>query len=213
MASKPCALLVGLDPDTETLLEPALRVAEIIRMDLDLEKLMEPLPESVNLILVKCEDAPLTLEIAQSRRMQHSFPIFHISTTPGSFNKKDFLKNGFTDSFLLPMDTHSMVLFLKEALSHLGSELVVLKKVSLVDVDAGEALDFDTSVYLQANNKYIKISNAGEELDADRLARIKKSKLNKTANIETTTKSALLAPIDSETFLLLYLLYFITDLH
>jgi HD-GYP domain-containing protein (c-di-GMP phosphodiesterase class II) len=178
MSQKPTLLLVGIDIETEKALEPALRNAELIRMDLDIEKLMEPLPEITKIILLKCEDAALTLEIAQSLRMQYPFPIFHVCTNQGTFNKKAFLKNGFTDSFILPLDFSTLTTALNEAIAACAPGLTVYRRVSLLDLDAGESLDFDTSVYFQANNKYIKISHAGDEIDGERLEKIKKSKLS-----------------------------------
>ena len=41
---------------------------------------------------------------------------------------------------------------------------------------AGNHLDFELSVFLPANKKYVKFLNAGDELDAERVEKIKKSK-------------------------------------
>jgi HD-GYP domain-containing protein (c-di-GMP phosphodiesterase class II) len=44
----------------------------------------------------------------------------------------------------------------------------------LMDLQADEILDFDTAIYLPANDKYIRFTSAGDPLDSDRIDRLKK---------------------------------------
>ena len=51
--------------------------------------------------------------------------------------------------------------------------------IQLMDVEPGEALDFDTYVFLPTNGKYVIVSRAGEYLDTNKIEKISKNKINK----------------------------------
>ncbi len=179
MSVRPNLLLVGIDAQTHALLEGSFKNVEVNSMPLDLEKLMEPISPEPAIILAASPNVSTAVEIAQALRMQYQIPIFLCCSMQTGFERKDFIKNGFTDAFLLPMDLNSLRVALNEAIALAGADDVdVYRSVKLLDLSAGETLDFDTSVFLPGNNKYVKICHSGDEIDESRLDKIKKSKIN-----------------------------------
>ncbi|HVJ64787.1 MAG TPA: HD domain-containing phosphohydrolase [Bdellovibrionota bacterium] len=118
-------------------------------------------------------------EVAQIARMK--FPlakIYFITKIREQYDKKILLKNGFNDSFLLPIDKTVLASVLKEVSALLDPENVVLMKpVKLVDMDASTELDFDVRVRLPRNKKFVTYSRKGESVDVTRL-----NKLNNSAH-------------------------------
>lgn len=106
-------------------------------------------------------------------------PIFLCCVSRTGFERKAFIKNGFTDAFLMPMDTTTLRSAISETLAKAtNGQIRVYRPVKIIDVEEGTTLDFDTSVFMPANNKYIKLSHAGDSLDGDRIAKMKKGKFN-----------------------------------
>ena len=179
MSERPNLLLVGVDAQTQSLLAHSLKNATVNTLPLDLEKLMEPITPEPMIILVSSPSVAMSVESAQALRMQYQIPIFLCCSIQDGFERKDFIKNGFTDAFLMPMDINPLRVALNEAIAAAGAgDVEVYRSVKLLDLEAGETLDFDTSVFLAGNNKYVKICNAGDEIDETRLEKIKKSKIN-----------------------------------
>ncbi len=179
MSERPNILLVGIDAQTQSLLAHSLKNAVVNSVALDLEKLMEPIHPEPKIILATSPSITMSVEIAQALRMQYQIPIFLCCPMQDGFERKDFIKNGFTDAFLLPMDINLLRVALNEAIAAAGADDVqVYRSVKILDLEAGETLDFDTSVFLPGNNKYVKICHAGDEIDANRLEKIKKGKVN-----------------------------------
>ena len=179
MGERPRVLLIGVDAPTQSLLAHSLKHAEVTSIPLDLEVLMEPINPEPKIILASSPSVELSAEIAQALRMQYQIPIYLCCTMQNGFERKDFIKNGFTDAFLMPMDINPLRVALNEAIALSGADDVeVYRSVKMLDLEAGETLDFDTSVFLPGNNKYVKISHSGEEIDSARLEKIKNSKIN-----------------------------------
>ena len=57
-------------------------------------------------------------------------------------------------------------------------ESQVFMPIRLLDLDVGEVLEFDTYVFLPTNNRYVKISQTGEFLNAEKIDKIKLNKIN-----------------------------------
>lgn len=124
-------------------------------------------------------DVPAS-EIAQIARMK--FPqarVYFATKVRDGYQKKSYLKNGFTDSFLLPVDREVFAASLKETSALLDPDNVVLMKpVKLMDMDAATNLDFDVRVRLPRNKKYVTYSRKGEAVDASRLNKLSQSAHN-----------------------------------
>lgn len=115
-------------------------------------------------------------EIAQIARMK--FPqarVYFVTKNREGYQKKLFLKNGYTDAFLLPVDKDMFIGSLKETASLLDPEnIVLMKPVKLLDLDSSTNLDFDVRVKLPRNKKYITFSRKGDSVEADRLNKLSK---------------------------------------
>lgn len=113
-------------------------------------------------------------EAAQISRMK--FPearVYYITKVRERYLKKDFLKNGYNDSFLLPLDRDVLAASLKEAAALFDPDNVVLMKpVKLVDMSPGTNLEFDVRVKLPRNKKFITYSRKGDEVDTDRINKL-----------------------------------------
>ena len=129
-------------------------------------------------------------EIAQIARMK--FPearIYYITKNRDNYDKKAYLKNGYTDSFLLPIDKTMLTAVLKEVSSLLDPENVVLMKlVKLVDIDSSTNLDFDIRVRLPRNKKYVTHSRKGEAVDATRLNKLSQGSHDTLTSTRETQK-------------------------
>lgn len=118
-------------------------------------------------------------ELAQSLRMQFmQTPIFYVTTKREQFERQEFIKNGFTDSFLIPLDGELLKKTINESLELAYKAKKAMRQVKLIDIGANSKLEFDLSIYLPTNKKYIKYSAAGDVLEAERLDKLKESKVN-----------------------------------
>jgi HD-GYP domain-containing protein (c-di-GMP phosphodiesterase class II) len=180
-AQKIPILLIGLESESEKMIEDLLLNASVQRIPLDMDILLEPIVPSPTIIIAgtpKEEVAPN--ELAQALRMQYQDALLYIcSNVRPNFERKSFIKNGFNDAFLLPMDRATLRNAIQDTLVKFSSgEIKVFRPVKIIDVEPGQTLDFDTSVFLPANKKYVKLSHAGDSLDSERIDRMKKNKFN-----------------------------------
>ncbi len=179
MSNRPRLLTIGIDSDTLLLLKQSLESADVTSMGLDLEALLEPIEPAPAVILAAADTTQASIEVAQVLRGSYQdAPIFLCCKDVERFERKDFIKNGFTDAFLMPVDFELLKTGLIEAIASAGAGVKVYRSVKILDLAAGETLDFDTNLYLPGNKKYIRISNAGDEIDQERLEKIKKNKIN-----------------------------------
>jgi HD-GYP domain-containing protein (c-di-GMP phosphodiesterase class II) len=117
------------------------------------------------------------MELAQGLRGQYvSAPILYLTTQREGFEKKNFLKNGFTDAFLLPLDGT----FLKRSIEDLTAQVKKFKSyrpVKIIDLQPDEQLDFEVRVFLPQNKRYMTYTSAGEKLESDKVTKLKKHKI------------------------------------
>lgn len=115
-----------------------------------------------------------TVEIAQSLRgsMREAKILFCHDSRDMGFNHYEFVKNGFTEAFLLPFDTDEFRSSL-ESFAVKIRELAVYRPVRVVDIQEGSVLDFDLYILLPANRKYLHYSSAGCAIESGRLERLK----------------------------------------
>ena len=118
-------------------------------------------------------------ELAQSLRMQFmQTPIFYVTTKREQFERQEFIKNGFTDSFLIPLDGELLKKNITESLELAYKAKKAMRAVKLIDIGDNSKLEFDLSIYLPANKKYIKYNAAGDVLEKERLDKLKESKVS-----------------------------------
>jgi HD-GYP domain-containing protein (c-di-GMP phosphodiesterase class II) len=178
---RPPILTVGLEPDIEKTIADILTNTHVTTIPMDMDRLLGDVDPAPCLIVSGPPKNDLSaVELAQALRMQYQdIPIFLCCTARDGFERKSFVKNGFTDAFLMPMDTTNLRTAISEALAKASNgALRVYRPVKIIDVEPGNTLDFDTSIYMPANQKYIKINNAGDALDSERIDKMKKSKFN-----------------------------------
>jgi hypothetical protein len=115
-----------------------------------------------------------TVEIAQSiRAVLIDSPILFCHDSRGEgFDRGEFIKNGFSEAFLLPFETETFRAALKDIASRF-LQARHFKPVKLIDIQPDVALDFDLFLFLPQNKKYIRYSAAGDPIDAERVGRFK----------------------------------------
>jgi len=172
-------LAVGLSVSVDDLLGKSTGYV-VVQAACDLEKLMEPTYDPPDVILCGFPPAEISPnEVAQSIRMLYpSAPIFCVCTSRAGYERKVLVKNGFTDAFLLPLDSISLKTVIMELIAKFSNgTLKSYRSVKLVDIHPGTILDFDTTIYLPSNNKYIRYSSAGDPLDEERVKKLSQHKL------------------------------------
>jgi HD-GYP domain-containing protein (c-di-GMP phosphodiesterase class II) len=178
----PQILILGLAPECKASIVKSGSALGIVEKPYDLEKLIEQ-PMSPPPQAIFCGPAPEGMaltEVAQALRMQYqTVPLYFITGIRAGFERKDFKKNGFTDAFLIPLELTLVDEVVCEIVAKSSKESVrTFKTVKLVDVTPGEVLDFDTFIYLPANKKHIKYSQAGEPLEKERAEKLVKHHIN-----------------------------------
>jgi len=112
-------------------------------------------------------------EIAQSvRAMATSIPIYYCHNSRESgYDRKTFIKNGFTDAFLVPFDADAFRDVLEETASRLKNE-TVYRPVRVLDISSETVLPFDLYIFLPKNQKYIQFSRAGHPIEESRVKKL-----------------------------------------
>jgi HD-GYP domain-containing protein (c-di-GMP phosphodiesterase class II) len=162
-------------------LAQTLNLCKIQSLSCDLEKLMDPVVPFPHFILCGPPPKEVSLvELAQLLRMQYKdIPIYFTSLNREGYDRKIFIKNGFTEAFFLPMDIEVLKRSINEHLTKVSNgEVKSYRSVKLIDIEPGVVLGFDTTIYLPTNNKYIKYSSAGDTIDLDRVTRLSKHKMS-----------------------------------
>lgn len=174
-------LTIAIGEELKKLLSDSLARVRVKEIPMDMDSVLAEQPEPPCLVLSgpANTDFPAN-ELAQSLRMMYpETAIFLAWDKREGFERKGFIKNGFSDAFLLPMDITNLKSAIADALAQASQGRIrTFRPVKIIDVEPGQALEFETSIFFPANNRYVKLSNAGDELDASRVERIKKSKFS-----------------------------------
>ncbi len=180
-------LTVALGEEIKKLLADSLSRVQVKEIPMDMDEVLKEQSEAPCLVI----SGPATPsfpanELAQSLRMQYpETAIFLVWDKREGFERKTFIKNGFSDAFLMPMDITNLRTSVADALAQASKgKLRSYRPVKIIDLEPGQELDFETSIFLPANNRYVKLSNPGDALDESRVERIKKSKFS---NIQVPT--------------------------
>lgn len=117
------------------------------------------------------------IEMGQTLRMLYPFSqIFYIGEGTSNYDKKDLLKNGFTNSFALPEEESAFKGILNRAL--LEAEARLYAPIRLIDVQVGTRINFEIRLYLPRNNRFIPYISNGDIFDFNRLERLKTFQVN-----------------------------------
>lgn len=175
-------LICGLDPLCREVVDNVLTAEHLVEFPYDLEKLMEEHSDMAPVMLLfgTPPEGVNLAEIAQVARMQNQTqPIFFITSRRAQFDRKNFQKNGFTDAFLIPIDTDTVTQTIKDELARITKGAVrSFRQVQLIDLRPNEKLDFDTFMYMPVNRKHIRLSASGDELDEGQYEKLTKSQIN-----------------------------------
>ncbi len=177
----PKVVSIATDPTCTQALQVFAAKADLIDLPMDLEKLCELTyspPPPVIICGVPPEGISL-IEVAQVLRMQ--FPkaqILYVTPHRDGFERKVFIKNGFSDAYLLPWDNSAFHDVVREGIARANSAEKVYKTVRLVDIQAGTTLEFNTFIHLPMNNKYVRFSGAGDPIDPERAQKLAKSQIS-----------------------------------
>jgi HD-GYP domain-containing protein (c-di-GMP phosphodiesterase class II) len=175
-------LMVGLDPVCRTHVGQLFSPEQIYDAPYDIEKFMETTYEIEPCVLLfgAAPEGISLIEVAQIARMQYqNQAIFYLTSSRTNFDRKIFVKNGFTDAFLIPIDADVLAQMVRAEITKATNGAVKsFKTVSLIDLQDGQALDFDTYIYMPANRKHVKYSAEGDEIDTERLHKLKKHNTN-----------------------------------
>jgi HD-GYP domain-containing protein (c-di-GMP phosphodiesterase class II) len=175
---KPRVLALGLVAGIRVSLSDLLKDSELIVMPMAREMLLTEVNPKPALVLASPSSLFSSAEIGQALRMlyPHSV-IFLCCAAREGFERRKFIENGFTDAFLLPIDTKTIRNSIQELFARItGGAIRSFRPVRLIDLAPNEVLDFETHLYLPTNHKYVKLSAAGESLDAARIEKLKQSK-------------------------------------
>jgi HD-GYP domain-containing protein (c-di-GMP phosphodiesterase class II) len=175
-------LTIGLSEQAKSVVAGVFSPESIQVLEYDVEKIMDSnLQPPPLMVAIGAPPEGLALtEMAQMLRMQFpAIPIFYTTTVRVGFDKRTLAKNGFTDCFLLPFESPVFETRLKDELSIASKgRIKSYKAVKLLDLAPGVNLDFDVSMYLPANKKYIKLTQSGDEMDARLVEKLGKSQMN-----------------------------------
>jgi HD-GYP domain-containing protein (c-di-GMP phosphodiesterase class II) len=175
-------LVAGLDPVCKPLIAGILSPEQILEIPYDLEKLMELDldPSPVMLLFGSPPQGSNLNEVAQVARMRfQTQPIYYVTSARENFNRKDIQKNGFSDAYLIPIDSETIAQTIREELSKSTKGAIrSYRQVKLVDISPEEALPFDSYMYMPANKKHLKVSAAGDEIDDGLYAKLAKNQVN-----------------------------------
>lgn len=112
------------------------------------------------------------LEIAQLVRYQFpNQPVFYTLTERTVENRNDLLKNGFSEVFLIPLDSP----YFKEQVEEkviVSPHRKVYREVSFIDLKASTQLDFGVNVFLPMNKKYVPLVREGETLSEEKVKKM-----------------------------------------
>lgn len=171
----------GLDDVVRQTVDGMVTQGNVIHGPVDIEKMMEPLDPVPSIILCGQPPEGVTLvEIAQTLRMQYQTqPIYYVCRSKVGYDRKVFIKNGFTEAYLLPLDNDLLKKNINDLLSQISSgKIKSFRPVKILDLEAGVQLNFDTTIFLPANKKYIKYSSSGDPLDQKQIEKLKTHQMN-----------------------------------
>lgn len=172
-------LLIGLEAEAEKFITPLIASHKIylITKSEDFESMLDnPIEPPPCIVFVgKSIEKPSASECAQFLKMQFAeSALYYVSQKLPDYNRKELLKNGYTDVFSLEIDQNILTDVIKQSIAKQSEKVKSYRRVQLVDIEENMVLDFDTLVYLPANNKYLSFTRPGEPLTIHKMSKLKK---------------------------------------
>lgn len=173
-------LLLDIDPKFKTEIAKTAPQVEFVEASVDLERLVEPISPPPAMVFCGLPKTAVALtEIAQVLRSVYlQVPTYVLLDTTQKLDRVELIKNGMTDVFFLPLDTHPLKKAIEDGIAAAGQATRMYREVKLADVRPDTQLDFDTYLFLPANRKHILFSKAGDPIDAERTTRLKTKSVN-----------------------------------
>lgn len=176
-------LTLGLEPKVVQIVEECCAGAEFTRVrtiDEFASFFEQWTDESFNVIFCGPSlDGMAGIELAQVLLNQCPSALkYYVTINTDRYEPRLLVKNGFTAAFILPMDAPLLKKTLAENLGAQRERERVYRTVKLVDLQAGEPLEFDTFLYLPRNNKYIRYTGANQPVEQEKLAKLENRSMN-----------------------------------
>jgi len=178
----------GLDNQCREFLGHVIHLEQTTEVHFGVEELLEKVGETLHPHIIFVGMGPqqnktMLNEIAQLLRMQvPEAAIFFVTTNRADFHRHDYIKNGFTEAFVLPLETAVLKTAVDKIISDAtGSEKKKFRSVFLVDIGGEEPLDYDVYLKLALNGKQIKIVPKNESIEPEMIAKMKKHNHNSLA--------------------------------
>jgi hypothetical protein len=179
-----CLLFIGVEPTLQDQLRQTLAPIKIVETPLNSE-VIKNLDSNLSPVAILIRNPELNEEphLKQVgtwvRELFPEIPMFAYFKSRDGYQKKLLSEPGFHDLFLLPVD----LLVLKSELSKLVSvassgDISYLFPVNIADILPDDPLPFETQVFLPANQKFVRVSKAGETYSFEKLKKIKEHHFN-----------------------------------
>jgi HD-GYP domain-containing protein (c-di-GMP phosphodiesterase class II) len=178
MAESPSAriMLVALEPEVAALVEATCEGCHFDRIDSSADfvgQYEKWTDDSYHAFICGSKIADFSAnEMAQVLLNQCPGTLKYFITSDASkYEPRLLVKNGFTSAYAYPMDAPLIKQSLREnILSRVGQRS--FRTVRVLDLSAGDELDFETYIYLPLNNKYIRYTAANTAVDAKKLEKL-----------------------------------------
>ena len=111
---KLAVLLIGLEPETEKAIEDLLLKVAVRRIPMEMDSILQAVEPAPAIIIVGSQQKEIAAtELAQTIRMQYQDALVYLCAIGRvGFERRAFIKNGFNDAFLMPMDTATLTVHL-----------------------------------------------------------------------------------------------------
>jgi len=172
-------MLLGLDAVTRPLLDTLYTKEQLLEPDYDISVISDKsFQESPTLILVGPPPPKTDInEVAQTLRMKYPrHAIYFMTSVRENFDRGALKKNGFTDAFLIPMDTMIATQQIQKEVSDAShGKIRAYRPVCLIDIRPDQKLEFDTYMYFPVNRKHIRLSEEGNPFEQELMDKLKQA--------------------------------------
>jgi len=174
-------ITLGIDPMARACLLKRVGEEQLVPLSYDLDKLMDATaPEHT--IGIFCGTPPADIPITEIAQLLATnfvgIPLYYVASARAGFDHKLLKKNGFQETFLLPIDSVNFDEALTDRLNAFtNGKIRSFRSVQLIDLAADSTLEFDTFLFLPLNNKYIRYSASGQTIGKQRSDKLTESQV------------------------------------
>jgi len=176
-------LCIGLEPKVEQIIVGVCEGSEFVRVysvDQFASSFDQWQDDSFNAVFCGSNlEGMAGSEVAQVLLNQCPSVIKYFVTINGErYEPRVLVKNGFTGTFMLPIDLSLLRKAIQESIMPLKAKARTFRTVKLVDIGAGELLAFDTYLFLPRNNKHIRYTGANQTVEKQKLEKLETRQMN-----------------------------------